>query len=415
MYPSQNKNDLANVLEDLGKSLDISQTEYDAAVTSYMAVGAQLSKEGSILAPFKPEILPQGSFLLGTTIKPVSDNDDIDIDLVCQLKGKSSTWSQYDLKQKVGQQLKDGRYKDLLEDPDGRRCWTLRYRADSDNQYHMDILPCVVDGNYRLLLENAFSNSSLDGVGNLAIRITDKEDLPAYFTDTNHLNWLKSNPFGYSKWFLNQAYQGAQVRAYALKDSIQPVPKYQKEKLPLQRIVQILKRHRDIKFASSSKEEKENKPISVIITTLAAKSYSGEQNIVDGLQNVINNMANHIADYNPFTGQKMKWIANPINHEENFADKWIDPVTRQPNKKQTTFYNWLSELQKDMQTLGQQTSRRMIIEAMERPFGKELVRKRFGNELGLSNSTRTLVGSAATNLSLELPTKLPEPKREGFQ
>lgn len=414
MYLSQNENDLANVLEDLGKSLDISQTEYDAAVTSYMAVGTQLSKEGSILAPFKPEILPQGSFLLGTTIKPVNDSDDIDIDLACQLKGKSGTWSQYDLKQNVGQQLKDGRYKDLLEHPDGRRCWTLRYRENSENKYHMDILPCVVDGNYRLLLENAFASNSLDDLGSLAIRITDKSHL-AYYSDTNHFNWLKSNPFGYGKWFFNRAYQGAQVRAYALKDSIQPVPKYQNEKLPLQRIVQILKRHRDIKFSSSSKEEKENKPISIIITTLAAKSYSGEQNIVEGLQNVINTMVNHIADYNPFTSRKMKWISNPVNPEENFADKWIDPVTMQPNKRQTTFYNWLSELQKDMQILGQQTSRRMIIEAMERPFGRDLIRKRFGNELGHSNSTRTLVGSAATALNLELPTKLPEPKREGFQ
>lgn len=408
------KNDLANILDDLGKSLDISQTEYDAAVTSYMAVGTQLSKEGSILAPFKPEILPQGSFLLGTTTKPVNESDDLDIDLVCQLRGKSSTWSQYELKQKVGQQLKDGRYKDLIEHPDGRRCWTLRYRENSDNKYHMDILPCIVDSNYRILLENAFASNSLDNLSNLAIRITDKTH-STYYSDTNHLNWLKSNPFGYSKWFFNRAYQGASIRAYALKDSIQPVPKYQSEKLPLQRIVQILKRHRDIKFSAASKEEKENKPISIIITTLAAKSYQGEQNVVEALQNVVSTMARHIADYNPFTGQPMKWIANPVNPEENFADRWVDPATMRPNKKQTTFYTWLNELQKDIQMISQQTSRRMIIDAMQRPFGGELIRKNFARELGIASSTFTLSGSAPKGVDLELPSKLPQPKREGFQ
>lgn len=42
----------------------------------------------------------------------------------------------------------------------------------------------------------------------------------------------------------------------------------------LQRIVQILKRHRDIMFNGD-----EDKPISIIITTLASRAYRGETNL----------------------------------------------------------------------------------------------------------------------------------------
>lgn len=53
-----------------------------------------------------------------------------------------------------------------------------------------------------------------------------------------------------------------------LAESVRAVPKYQSNKTPLQRAVQILKRHRDIMFAGD-----EDKPVSIIITTLAAKAY----------------------------------------------------------------------------------------------------------------------------------------------
>ena len=92
----------SDILEELGKTLDISETQYEAAVKSYEAVGNWLAKEDSTLAPYSPEILPQGSFMLGTMVKPINDKDDLDIDLVCQLKGKNPNWTQRDLKHKVG-------------------------------------------------------------------------------------------------------------------------------------------------------------------------------------------------------------------------------------------------------------------------------------------------------------------------
>jgi trans-aconitate methyltransferase len=82
MLTLEQKTQFSDILEELGKSLDITETEYDAAVKSYNAVGEWLSQQNSSLFPYKPRILPQGSFMLGTMIRPISDEDDLDIDLV---------------------------------------------------------------------------------------------------------------------------------------------------------------------------------------------------------------------------------------------------------------------------------------------------------------------------------------------
>ena len=52
---------------------------------------------------------------------------------------------------------------------------------------------------------------------------------------------------------------------------VEDVPEYQ-VKTPLQQGIQILKRHRDIMFV----EDPDDKPISIIITTLAAHAYNNE-------------------------------------------------------------------------------------------------------------------------------------------
>lgn len=96
------------------------------------------------------------------------------------------------------------------------------------------------------------------------------------------------------------------------KIEIKDVPTYQ-VKTPLQMAVQILKRHRDVLF----QRDKDNAPISIIITTLAAKAYCGENNLFEALSTILTHMADYIeikdGDY---------WVANPTMSQENFADKW---------------------------------------------------------------------------------------------
>lgn len=366
MLTQEEKKQFSEILETLGETLDITETQYNAAVSSYGAVGEWLAKPESSLAPYKPVVRPQGSFMLGTMIKPICEEDDLDIDLVCELTGKNSQWTQYHLKQVVGNRLKDNEtYKKMLNE-EGRRCWTLMY-SDSAN-YHMDILPSLVCNGYNIVLEKAFSNITLDkDYKSLAIRITDKKQ-SNYYTDTIAENWMKSNPFGYGRWFFNAADVLSLRKSIMLSEAVNPVPKYNKEKLPLQRVVQILKRHRDIMFNGD-----EDKPISIIITTLASRGYNKETSIIDALTNVVSNMRNYIESrYDSNAGRMVKWIPNPVNPEENFADKWIEHPQREKN-----FYKWLDQVESDVQTIVRKRGLQYIAEAMKKPFGEQTVTKTF--------------------------------------
>jgi hypothetical protein len=71
---------------------------------------------------------------------------------------------------------------------------------------------------------------------------------------------------------------------------VDELPTYQ-WKTPLQRCVQILKRHRDVMFA----DHPAAKPISVIITTLAASAYAGETNIDEAMRNILTNIENLVS------------------------------------------------------------------------------------------------------------------------
>ncbi|MBI3520518.1 MAG: nucleotidyltransferase [Bacteroidetes bacterium] len=363
----EQKKQFSDILEELGKTLDVTETQYEAAVKSYQFVAEWLSKDDSPIAQYSPEILPQGSFLLQTMIKPIHEEDELDIDLVCKLEKIRPGLTQFNLKHLVGDRLKaNGTLDKLLVKPDGRRCWTLQYAETA--KFHLDILPSVVAEGYKTILEKAFSATNYEDTQSLGIRITDNTS-SIYKTSTNLLEWMKSNPFGYAIWFQNRCKTSVhEVRM--MSEAIQPVPKFQKNKFPLQRVVQILKRHRDMMFNGD-----DDKPISIIITTLAAKAYNKEVNIIEALVNVIDKMPNYIEERKSTkTNKTIKWIANPVNEQENFADKWEENPKRQEN-----FYNWLRQVKVDINNVTGLTGSHRIMESLSNSFGKTEVTKAFSN------------------------------------
>ena len=363
--------ELNEVLEELAKNLDITDTEDAAIRLSYQAVGEYLSQEGSSLSEYDVEIFPQGSFNLGTIIRPIVEGDDLDIDLVCELKSKKPEWTQYDVKQQVGDRLKESkRYKELL-DEEGRRCWTLLYRDNvitTTQKYHMDILPSIVDKNYKTIVREMFSARELSesDYDKAAIRITDNES-PDYKTSPLPLTWLKSNPFGYARWFELQQQKGdtRDVRLFT-RDDVNPLPAKRKNKTTLQRVVQLLKRHRDIHYGGD-----DDKPISILITTLAAKAYDGEKDLVIAFRNVVAKMRNQI-ETRIEDGKEIKWVQNPVNSQENFADKWPESP-----RKQRLFYEWLDKLEANTQNIVSSRDRLVLERHFSDSFGKDMSQKTF--------------------------------------
>lgn len=356
----------SEILEQLAEVLDITPTQYEAAVERYQAVGRWLSKEDSPLAAYNPQIYPQGSFRLGTVIKPLTGEDQYDIDLVCELDSNVETHTQEEIKQMVGRRLEDnGGYKKMM-DEEGRRCWTLIYVEST--RFHMDILPSIPD-DYSWLTG---TNVPLSLAEN-AICITDKED-PFYKVRSKF--WTKSNPKGYADWFKEQmkVQLKEQRRLFAerFRMSIEEVQDY-KIKTPLQRAIQLLKRHRDIRFGDD-----EDRPISIIITTLAAKSYAEQDNIYDALIGILEKMPNHIETRN-IGGREVKWVENPVNPLENFADKW-----EENKRKEENFYQWMHEAKKDITEAFRETGLDRIAERLKAPFGEKVMTEsmnRYGQRL----------------------------------
>ena len=361
----------SSLLESVAQVLDIPDSYYELAVQRYESIGEWLKRDGSIVAPYDPLIYPQGSFLLGTVTRPISERDEYDLDLVSELNLGKNSISQANLKMLVGGEIKNYASAHNMNSPveEGRRCWTLHY-ADGV-QFHIDILPAIPDAvEFKQFLESrGFEPSDwLD----CAIAITDNT-LPNY----NRIDseWPRSNPKGYAEWFRSRMQTRFDaIRKSLMEGQVDEVPKY-KIKTPLQRAVQILKRHRDILFAN----EPEDKPISIIITTLAGHAYNNEPDILAALQNVVAGMPRYIQSNNGVV-----WIPNPVNPIENFADKWVEHPQRKEN-----FYKWLSKVQKDLNAALEQPNIQRAAESLKSRLGERVIGE------GLRNFHEAQKGSAA--------------------
>ncbi len=336
MIDNESKLLFSDILEKIACNLDVTETEFITIKGSYEAVGRCLS-EGDDIKDFNPLIYPQGSFLLGTVVRPICEDDDLDIDLVCVLEKIPDNWTQYKLKHAVGNQLKSNELYRKKLDKEGKRCWTLNY---GENKYHLDVLPSIMCKNSSEVERKYFNGGVLNSLANLAIHITDNTR-GDYYIETNKVKWLISNPKGYAQWFFARVLKIQNKERRLFTDAqIEQVPKYSANKNVLQRTVQLLKRHRDKMFGGD-----EDKPISIIITTLAAHSCPQGCDLYTSLKIVAQNMDNYIDLKVSKNGAKVRWVANPVNKTENFADRWVG------TKKGEKFDKWLKRLREDLSRL----------------------------------------------------------------
>lgn len=347
----------SNYLSSLAEGLDIPPSTYQRAVTSYKAVGEWLNDgqyKGSLNGV---AIHPQGSFEFGTVIKPLkgSKKAGYDIDLVCQLSiPKGDTTPGY-IKAAIGQRLEDHEtYKRIL-DNEGKRCWTLEYaEGDKGVGFHLDVLPSVAES--ADIIGQLRARTGHPELVDTAIAITNKDSDRMY-------SWSTSNPRGYSDWFKNInnpvfhliAPLGRQRLFESnrlLFASVDDVPD-QLVRTPLQQAVQIMKRHRDIRF--SGRDSENFKPISMIITTLAARLYGNEGDVFSALKNIAEKLRLYstlmegrapmiegdLIRRNP---DGTWYIGNPVNNQENFADRWHEDG----GSRAEAFFEWASWIATDL-------------------------------------------------------------------
>jgi len=121
------KEDINALYEKIAHSIDISEKLFDQAEEYYKKLGAWMDEE---TPNYRLTVYAQGSFALGTVIKPITEADDYDLDLVCEFA------DHYGLD---ARSLKVGVIKPLLDNFDEvtkieekRRCWQVIYKNASN-------------------------------------------------------------------------------------------------------------------------------------------------------------------------------------------------------------------------------------------------------------------------------------------
>ncbi|MBM4090019.1 MAG: nucleotidyltransferase [Planctomycetes bacterium] len=359
---------MSRLLEHAVQILDIPDALYEEAVAKHEEVGNWLEDHDVLQGRRPPEIYPQGSFRLGTVIRPLTDKDEYDIDLVYLRDIKKGSTNQERLKQEAGDHLKayvahtEKANGDAPKLEEGRRCWTLTFNG----RFHMDVLPAIPDA----------------------------EGLPGsiLITDCDLREWQHSNPIGYAEWFKLRMrtilLEKRAALAASLRASQEDVPDW-KVKTPLQRAVQLLKRHRDLHFQN----DHDDRPVSIIITILAAKAYNNQADLYDAVIALVRDMAKYI-EYR----EGVPWVPNPVNPKENFADKWQKHPQREKKCRE-----WLTKVEHDLIGAMSVTGIPKVVEALGRSMGKNTMTKAaelFGRELQLQRVSGGLTIAVGSGMLL---------------
>ncbi len=214
-------------------------------------------------------------------------------------------------------------------------------------------------------------------------------------------------PEGYGDWFdgrnraalervLMEQKRSIQARASMVYASVDEVPD-QLVRTPLQRSIQIMKRHRDMMFNHSRRHD--YRPISMIVTTLAVRLYQGEADVYSALTEIVSTLHGHavlvdnglvdrtLASLNLIqrTSGGRWYIANPVNPEENFADRWHED----DHARAKAFFSWVAKLKGDLVSILDESRAGTVRERLAGALGASVV----SGHLGLTTSAEAAVTS----------------------
>jgi hypothetical protein len=350
--------ELVPILDQICRGLEITPKMFEEAEKRYQSITEYLCQPGTSMASYAPWLYPQGSANLGLTVKPDFDNE-FDVDVICQLI--------------IGTRPTHEAFVNILfERLKQRGIYTLRrmnrcVRVQYANEFHIDITPAIPD----------------DILGPQNIKVTDKEVG----------RWKESNPRDYAIWFKGNAQLMPRIiysdrvlmEAYA---NVEPLPAPTLSRPLLNRIIQLLKRHRDLMFKGDK-----SAPISAIITTLAARSYAfhavrEQVSMIRFIQQVVADMPHFITKL-----EADESVPNPANPFENYADKW-----RTKPERQKAFHVWHAAANEHFAGLLKSLSlgKQKVFENLSAAYGEKNVK---GATTAVAEARRILTESKQLGIS----------------
>lgn len=391
--------DILRIIE----SLDISPTMFKNATDKYEAITSFLEDCG-----IEANMYPQGSFAVGTVVRPNAKDPSAayDLDVICQVVGKRSDYAPSELRQKIEDALRSSKvYGGKLSVY--KECFTVEYADINGISFTIDIVPAVdeIDENKARLL----SKSSYPELLDTAVAI------PKHNGERNY-SWLTNNPKGLREWFdeINEPFLTASRNAFRkqlfernqhIYCSVEEIPSAL-ERSSLQRVIQILKHHRNVYYANLRNGD-DLKPISAILTVVIAKIARryrpdcspfellqwvlNELTIYSKLQNVsFDEFSRMHENYNVFTRPNEKWyISNPANPEDNLADKW-----NQNSQIPAYFFRWIKVAQADL-IWSLEKDEQSFRTAIENGLGNQVVFSVLGNKYRREKDPEPIASSGA--------------------
>ena len=355
------------------------------------------------------EFYPQGSFAFGTVVRPSAKDSSAsyDLDFICQVTGTRDDYTPARLRDKVESVLKSSNiYADRLKIDD--TCFTIEYADVGEIGFSIDVVPATGESEktkQRLVLKSA------------APTLIDTSISIPKCGNERKFQWITNNPKGLRKWFddinapfLASSKKAERMRIFAenraLYESVEEIPD-ELERSALQRVIQILKSHRNNYYASL-KDGDEIKPISAIINvavTKIAEHFNPDCTVFELLNYVFSELViygehQHITEKDfsqrygvrtVFSRPAGKWyIENPANPEDNLADQW-NMDARIPTK----FFQWIRVAQSDLIGSLEQKDNKQFCAILESSFGSASVLGSLGEKYCGDVAPRQIVSQTA--------------------
>ena len=338
------------------------------------------------------DIYPQGSFALGTVVRPVIKGEDAgyDLDFVCQVKYNKNELSAKQLREILEEALSSselygGKLKVCPE------CLTIEYADLSGIGFSIDIVPAAD--------ETDEHKNSLRAKSQIPALLDTAIAIPQY--GENEYFWVTNNPRGYREWFesINKPFADNSAPVYreilfknnrGLFATVEDIP-HGLNRSALQRVIQILKYHRDI-FYSQYPDGEKIKPISAIINTVVTKiaaTADPKYSVFELLEYVLNEFAvyssrqvlpsemffSKYGSKNAIKKNQDLWIIeNPANPEDNLADHW-----NENSDIPKIFFKWTNAAKKDL-IEALHKSPQEFGASLASAFGSDIVAKTLGNK-----------------------------------
>lgn len=382
---SERQRDILKLIE----KLDITPTMYKNADEKYHAIAKYLSDYG-----IEADFYPQGSFAFGTVVRPSVKNSDAayDLDFICQVQETRNDIAPSELRRKIQEALESSdRYGGKLEVY--KECFTVEYADVSGTGFKIDIIPAADDDlKHKLDLRQRSQNPEL--MDTLIV-------IPKENGERNY-GWISNNPKGFKAWFdeINRPFlESEKNRRAAIRSmnpnayyaSVEDLPDYM-ERTSVQRVIQILKYHRDNYYDKLSNGD-DLKPISAIINMMVASISKNASPLLDSFE-LLNYVLEELKIYSEYIllsqstfRQKYanrqvikkddsgKWIIqNPADPEDNLADQWNkNPMIA------VTFFRWINACSNDLFVATSKPDFEFR-NAMENAFGESTIQRIWGEK-----------------------------------